>query len=271
MAAKNLCFELGLEPARWGVNLNAQRCVIIGLLLSEDMRHFWLAFALTSAIAAFPNEAHAQYKNRAFGLDVGYWALTKPSILDEDGRLLPPDERPLRLDYGVRIGGESNFKMSSDHWWLTLRVGVGLFQFYDGGGFDDDGFGDIDDIFDSEAANDVGEVFGIEAQTGIRYVFLTDRVRPYLQYAVSYMRFVGFTGDPGLPCLRSTFCDSEISAGDAFLPTKNIPAIHVQPGLEFIVKRDLALHVFLDIQRWVRFKASDNWAALFGVGVNLFS
>ncbi|MEM6733725.1 MAG: hypothetical protein AAF658_19350, partial [Myxococcota bacterium] len=82
-------------------------------------------FVLITAL----DDAHAQYKNSSFGLDAGAWLLTKPSVLDDNGDPLPVGDRPLRFDYGVRIGGEANYKLNSDRWWFTVRVSVGAFQF----------------------------------------------------------------------------------------------------------------------------------------------
>ncbi|MEL6341333.1 MAG: hypothetical protein AAFQ65_15620 [Myxococcota bacterium] len=230
------------------------------------MRNVFRIVALVAVFGSIPDEAFAQYKNRTFGLDAGYWVLTKPSLLDDNNAPLPADERPLRFDYGIRVGGESNFKMNSDHWWFTLRVGVGIFQY---GG---DENGDQEERFEALANDAIGTVMGIEGQMGVRYVFLTDRVRPYLQVAVSYMRLFTFSGSADDTCIDQILCGGgAITNNDAFLPTQNIGAAHIQPGLELILERDIALHLYMDLQRWVRFSAADNWAPVFGVGVNFFS
>ncbi|MEO0812300.1 MAG: hypothetical protein AAFY60_05505 [Myxococcota bacterium] len=219
-----------------------------------------------AALVLVPETAHAQYKNSEFGLDIGPWLLTKPSILDDNNEPLPLSDRPLRFDYGVRIGGESSFKMNSDHWWFNVRLGVGVFDF---GG---DANGDAEDQFDALAADTLGTILGIEGQMGVRYVIATDRVRPYVQLSLSYMRLFSFAGQAGDTCADNLFCQGgTVTNEDAFLPTNNVSALHVQPGLELILQRDIALHVYIDVQRWVRFNGPDNWAPVFGVGVNFFS
>ncbi|MEO1175246.1 MAG: hypothetical protein AAFX94_24805, partial [Myxococcota bacterium] len=194
----------------------------------------------------------------------GVWFFTQPSIVDENGELLPPGERPLRFSNGLRIGGETNFKMNSDHWWFTLRVSVGALQFSG-----DSSSEDLDERADGVAADELGTIFGLEGQMGIRYVISTDRIRPYVQVAISYMRLQSFASNDA--CTDGILCTGEISNQDAFLPTNNIGAVHFQPGLELILQRDVALHLFVDVQRWVRFSAEDNWAPVFGVGVNFFT
>ncbi len=226
----------------------------------------WLPLVCVSAILFVPEDAHAQYKNSAFGLDFGYWALTKPSILDDNNDPLPVNRRPLRFDYGLRLGGESNFKMNSDRWWLTVRVSVGLFDF---GG---DAEGSEDDRFNSIANDALGKIMGIEGQMGVRYFLATDRIRPYVQVALSYQRLFSFAGQAGDTCIDNLFCQGGTVTNEAaFLPTQNVSAVHLQPGLELIVERDVALHLFIDVQRWIRFNGPGNWAPVFGVGVNFYS
>src|SRR5436190_12748710 len=100
------------------------------------MRGIWsrVAFAaapvvLCAAALLTPGEAAAQYKNNSFGLDLGGWLISKPSILDSQGNVLPVDKRPTRLSNGFRIGGETSVKMSEDHWWFTGRVNVGFLRY----------------------------------------------------------------------------------------------------------------------------------------------
>ena len=149
-----------------------------------------LTLALVLPIVA-SSVAQAQYKNSAFGLDVGYWFLTKPSIVDPSTQqpYTARDQLPLRLQGGFRIGGESNFKMDEDHFWFTARVNVGFLQYPSGSA----GSTSLDEQFDYNASKTLGTMMGIEGQIGVRYVFLTDRFRPYLQGALSYMRLMSFS------------------------------------------------------------------------------
>lgn len=226
----------------------------------------WLPLLCLTAVLLSAEDAQAQYKNSVFGLDAGVWLLTKPSILDDNNDPLPLNDRPLRFDYGIRVGGESNFKMNSDRWWFTVRVSVGVFDF---GG---DPNGDEDDRFNALAAETLGTIMGLEGQMGVRYFIATDRVRPYIQAALSYQRLFSFAGQAGNTCIDSLFCQGgTVTNEDAFLPTSNISAVHLQPGLELIVERDIALHLFVDLQRWIRFNGPDNWAPVFGVGLNFYS
>ena len=89
-------------------------------------RHLFLSVLVLSL---WPIEAFAQYRNQSFGLDVGGWFLTKPSIVDDQGALLAVDKIPLRLSNGFGLGGETNFKMSQDRWWFSARMRVGFLQY----------------------------------------------------------------------------------------------------------------------------------------------
>lgn len=72
----------------------------------------------SSVLFLSPKQAAAQYKNSSFGFDVAGWLITKPDILDDKGQVIDnPDNRPLRLQNGVRFGGETNIKLDQDHWW----------------------------------------------------------------------------------------------------------------------------------------------------------
>lgn len=229
------------------------------------MRILVVLAILAGVALATPRDAHAQYKNSSFGLDAGVWLLTQPSLLDENNNPLPTSERPLRFSNGLRIGGETNFKMNSDHWWFTLRVSVGALQFSG-----DADSAELEDRFDGLASDALGTIFGLEGQMGVRYVISTDRIRPYVQVAISYMRLVSFSSND--ECLDGVLCNGGgINNEDAFLPTNNIGAVHFQPGLEVIIQRDVALHFYVDVQRWIRFSAQDNWAPVIGVGVNFFT
>ena len=92
------------------------------------MRHWFLFVAFSVAFLTVPSAANAQYKNKAFGFDVGYMLSTKPSLLDSDGAVLPVDKRPLRLANGIRLAIDTNFKLDEDHWWFNTRFDTTLRQ-----------------------------------------------------------------------------------------------------------------------------------------------
>jgi hypothetical protein len=232
-------------------------------------RDFALALAALGPLLA-PGLASAQYKNTSFGLDAGYWLISKPSAVDpQTGTIYQDDRLPVRLASGFRLGGETNFKMDEDHVWFTGRVNAGFLQFTSGSS----GSSDTNDQFDAEARRTLGTVFGIEGEIGVRYVFLTDRFRPYLQGALSYMRLMSFSSLSSDSCSYPGICSdtSSYTNEDLYLRHPNIGGIHLQPGVELIFKRDIAIHLFIDLQRWLIFNAADNTAVVFGVGGLFFT
>jgi hypothetical protein len=226
-----------------------------------------LVLPLALACIALPGVASAQYKNTSFGLDIGYWAISKPSIVDpKTSQAYEGDQRPLRLQNGIRLGGESNFKMDEDHFWFTGRVNVGFLQFPVG---DSSPSASLDRQFDAEAHRTLGTILGIEGQIGVRYVIFTDRFRPYLQASLSYMHLMSFTDAASGDCDLTDVCSGENNSA-AYLAHPNVGGVHLQPGLELIFKRDLGIHIFVDIQRWLLFNANDNNSVVAGIGVLFF-
>jgi len=219
-----------------------------------------------AAVLFTPSEAAAQYKNNSFGLDLGGWLISKPPILDAQGNYLPVDKRPTRLSNGFRIGGETSVKMTEDHWWFTGRVNVGFLRY--GGS----STGDPSAQFDAAAGDALGTLLGVEGSIGVRYVILTDRLRPYVQGALSYMHLFSFTSAAGSGCLNTySFCNGVDSNVATFLPHNDVGAFHLQPGMELVFTRDTALHIFLDMQHWIVFNAKDNNAVVIGVGMIWFT
>ncbi len=202
-----------------------------------------------------PAQAAAQYKNTAFGFDAGFWLIQKPEITDEARR--NANLRPLRLSAGGRFGGETNFKLDQDHWWFTGRVNVAFLQF---AGEDD---------FDQAAREALGTLMGVQGSIGIRYVILTDKFRPYLQLALSYLRLFSFTEAAGADC-ADVICDSGTYASN-YLPHPNVGGVHLQPGFEVIIGRDLALQFFADVQHWIVLGAADNNSVVLGIGILFFT
>ncbi len=224
-----------------------------------------LAVAFVALVIA--PEARAQYKNTSFGFDVAPWLITKPSLISE-GDVLPVDQRPIRLANGLRLGGETNFKMADDHWWFTGRVNAGLLR-YAGG----DPQGSPQEVFDHFAAERLGTLFTVQGSIGVRYVLLTDKLRPYIQGALSFMHIFSFTTQADQTCVDVVICSEggDASNMDAYLPHNDIGGVHLQPGVEMVFTRDTALHLFVDVQRWIVFNAEDNYGIVVGIGLVFFT
>ncbi len=134
----------------------------------------FLSFVFCAIAWLAPATAHAQYKNNSFGLDVGGWFITKPSLFDKQGNVLPPDSRPTRLANGLRIGGETSIKMSEDHWWFNGRVNVGFLRY--GGNSNSSS---VQDQFDSDrCCSSSAPCSASRSDRPVRYVILTDRFQP---------------------------------------------------------------------------------------------
>ena len=221
---------------------------------------------LGMSLLAAPKAALAQYKNSIFALDLAGTFLTRPGVVDDQGNILGNNQLPLRLAYGERVGADIGFKLNSDHWWFMGRVNFALFSFATWG----ESPGDLHYEYDLTSQQVIGTVLGLQGMPGIRYYFLTDRTRPYLQLGLSYMRLFSFSGQAGDSCTLG-ICSGGGTYGDVFLPHANILALHLQPGIEFIVKRDLAIHLALDYQRWLIINASGNNAFNLVLGVTFYS
>ena len=229
--------------------------------------HIGTIAALALAIL-IPNLAQAQYKNQSFGLDAGFGLVTTPTAANaEADAVLPIGERPLRLGQAMRLGGESNFKMNSDNWWFTSRLNLSMLS------FGPDGSGSIDSAYDQAASDTLGNIFGVEAGIGVRYFFSTDKIRPYLGVSTSYLRLFSFNSAAEDPCTDEAACGEGVGSAnlDNFLPHPNVGAVHLQPGIEIIVDRDIAVHLFADLQHWFLWNAADNQSVVIGLGFNFFT
>lgn len=223
----------------------------------------WMLLSFT--LLAMPSQAFGQYKNASFGFDTAGWILTLPSALDSDGNVLPLDNRPMRLGMGLRFGGETNWKLSHDNWWFTGRVNVAFMTYPSG-----DITGGLQEQYDAAAANTIGTVFGVEAGIGVRYFFLTDRIRPYMQVGTSYMRLFTLSTAAEQVCTGNTCEAGEYTNAENFFGHPNVGALHVQPGLEWVFARDMAFHIYADTQYWIIFNAPDNISVALGLGVNFY-
>ena len=216
----------------------------------------------------WPVGASAQYRNQSFGLDLGGWLLTKPAIVDDSGASLPIDRIPLRLSNGVGLGGETNFKMSQDHWWFSARVRFGFLQY----AVNDLGTA-IEIEFDRSAKDTLGTLLGVEGGMGIRYMFMTDRVRPYMQLGLSYMRLMTFSSSAASTCDPNLeiVCGGDYSNETLFLPHPNVGGVNGQLGVEITMMRNIALHIFGNGGRWLVLNAEDNHSIFLGLGVIFFT
>ncbi len=226
-------------------------------------RLFLLTFAILSTL---PSTASAQYKNKAFGLDIGYWMLTKPTVLDGSGGIInPASNRPNRLANGLRFGGETLLKLDHDNVWFVGRVNLAFLQYSVNSSATD-----IERDFDQAAKESVGTVFGIQGQLGIRYLFLTDNFRPYIQGGMSFMYLLTFSSESDGDC-TIFLCNGIGTNEDNFLPHQAVGAFHLEPGVEVIMSRDFAIRIYADIQRWIVFNATDNYGVVLGLGLLWFT
>jgi len=221
-----------------------------------------------ATLALLPSRAAAQYKNSSFGLDIGGWMITKPTVIDPATKtvLTALDKRPLRLTGGVRLGGETNLKIDSDRLWFTGRVNAGFLGFPSGAVA-----GTPEQQFDYQANQTLGTIFAVEGSIGLRYVFLTNRVRPYLQGALSYVRLMTFASQASEDCVDQTLCGGTDTNQSEYLPHPNVGLLHIQPGVELLWARDIGVNLFVDLQRWLIYNAADNNAVVIGVGLVFFT
>lgn len=231
---------------------------------------FVTVLAITAQLV-YSAPATAQYKNASFGVDAGYWLITKPTVVNKDGSIITPaDKRPLRLANGIRFGGDSNFKMDQDRWWFIARLNLAFLQY---GASTSCSPQDQECEFDKFAKDTLGTLFGVQGQIGTRIFILTDKFRPYLQFSLSYLRLMTFSSQAGNDCSVPIVCPNDPGENEAeFLPHANVGGgAHFQPGFEIIVTRDIALHFYADMQHWFILNASDNNAVVFGFGAVFYT
>ena len=222
------------------------------------------ALSLFALLVLVASPAKAQYRNKSLGFDLSYMGVLKPPITGADGLVLDPGDRGDRITRGIRLGGEGSFKLHRDHWWFTARLDVMSFMY---GNPQGDSFNEIAERL---AKQKLGFNMGLEGLGGVRYYFFTDRVRPYLQLSLSYLHIFSFGSAASSPCTNDNVCDGTVSFGDALMPRRNFLGLHASPSIEFIVSRDVAIHVILDYARWVVFRGKGNNVFTGGLGVTLY-
>lgn len=102
-----------------------------------------LALGLVSLASAFPNTAHAQYKNGQFGFEGGY------SFLGENAELDP---------HSFLVGMRGAYK-ASDHWWFSARAALSFRG-------------------EQNRSQKTVVLFHV-VPVDVRYYFLTDSFRPF--------------------------------------------------------------------------------------------
>ena len=100
---------------------------------------------------------------------------------------------------------------------------------------------------------------GFEAETGLRYYFWTDKFRPFFQAGVSYLY------------LKHFYDQVSGAVEKTYLSHPHIFSIHVQPGVEFKINRDIAAKVGVDIQRWILMNTGDSTMFTVSAGVIFYS
>lgn len=227
-------------------------------------RHFVALCGLVAALALPSRPAFAQYRNKSLAFDVSYMAFTKPSLTDSSGVAIDEGGRGDRFTRGIRLGGEGAFKLHRDHWWFVPRLNLMALMFGRPQG------DSLEEMADRLASDKLGFNLGLEGQAGVRYYFLTDRIRPYLQISLSYLHVWSFGSASSSSCTDTLLCTEADTYVEELMPRRNFMGVHVAPSIEFIVARDVALHVILDYTRWVVFRGVGNNVFTAGLGVTLF-
>ena len=236
------------------------------------MRLIVLLCAVSLATVLGSRTASAQYKNQVFGFDAGgTYGVSIGSIIDSGGNPISPEDRPMRLQLGERFGILFGLKMHSDHWWWINRVNFQFFQFHNPS-VSPSGQVNLNDAADALASSSLGTLLGLQGQTGVRYTFLTDRLRPYLQGSLAFMYLFTLKNSANNACAGSSgyTCASGSSYAQEFLPHQAIVSFNIEPGIEFVIRRDLALHVMLDYQRWLFINSPQGNYLTLGLGLTFF-
>ncbi len=179
------------------------------------MKRTFLAATLTlmALFCLFANEAKAQYKNTMFGIGVASHSI-----------FASKDVPSLQFFPSGAIGGESLFKMGQDHWWFGVKLHIGFTAHRD-----------------PLVREQLGVLMMLRAGLGVRYVILTDRIRPFIQLGGTYNRIFYFTDDSKA---------SVAAAADTYLKHRNLGSLSLTPGVEFVYKRNMSIQVAIDGE-WV--------------------
>jgi len=208
------------------------------------------------------DDAFSQYRNNSLTLDAGGGVTFSEGSLTENGDLITdPEKRGNPIKWQGNLGVSYNQKLGHDRWWLSMGFGLGFLGTGSMGAAV--GFGD-------RAQQQVGNTIGLETSMGVRYYLATDRVRPYLQTGMSYTRLFYLVGDVDDPCENLPDCPGGESNAVAYMPHPNLGSLIGRAGLEWIVDRNLALHLFTESVLWLLPNASDPLTQRGGIGFTAF-
>lgn len=201
------------------------------------------------ALLLLPTAAQAQYRNNSLSLDLSGGPTWAESSLVEDGAVISnPNQRGNPVSWQAQVGVTYNQKLGHDSWWLSVGFGMGFLATGASGAATD---------FGTRAIDGIGNTIGLESLMGVRYYLSTDRIRPYLQPAMSYTRLFYLVSDSDAACANPEDCPNGESKAVAYMPHPNIGSILARIGLEWIVERNLALHVYTETAIWLLPNAND--------------
>ena len=228
-----------------------------------DSRMTYSLVGILFTICLWPSdEAFAQYRNNSLTLDAGGGVTLSESSLTKDGAVIAdPEKRGNPIKWQGNLGVSYNQKLGHDRWWLSVAFGLGFF-----------GTGSTGDAatFGERAEEQVGNTIGLETSMGVRYYFATDRIRPYVQPAMSYTRLFYLVGDVDAPCDTPEDCPDGESNAVAYMPHPNIGSLLGRLGLEWIIDRNFALHFYTESVLWLLPNANDPLTQRGGLGFTAF-
>lgn len=185
---------------------------------------FVFALAAFTCVMGASDDAAAQYRNLAFGMNAGPGFIIPNNNVEwfreftvtSNGGTLPTGETaPRGSPFGLVtpvLSLDFAFKISLENWFLKTGLNLGLWSVV------------RDTAFDARLQG--GFAIQIEGMFGPRAYFLTDNVRPYFEFGVRLNGMV-YTTQVG-----------------QVLPTnfRVMPGVYGALGLEIIVMRDVAIN-----------------------------
>ena len=207
-------------------------------------------------------DAAAQYRNNSLTLDAGAGLTLSEQSLAEDGTVIAdPEKRGNPIKWQGNVAVSYNQKLGQDRWWLSVSFGMGFF-----------GTGSSGDAasFGERAQEQIGNTIGLETSMGVRYYLATDRIRPYLQPGMSYTRLFYLVGDVDSSCANTDDCPNGESNATTYMPHPNIGSLLGRVGLEWIVDRNFALHLYTESVLWLLPNTRDPFTQRGGIGFTAF-
>ncbi|MEZ4269886.1 MAG: hypothetical protein R3C68_00125 [Myxococcota bacterium] len=184
---------------------------------------------LLTGLLMIPGLAAAQYKNNSFSLDATWMVPVNPfDALDNTGQIVRQIEAPGYDSTAWHLRGKTNLKLDSDRWWFSLGVDLALFQHAQSSGTGNQA------AYDGFAKDSLGTIVGFGGEIGVRYFFLTDRIRPYLQTSLSYMRLFPTGELAAAECdIFNEVCESALTVAVISCPIPTSVGYTCDPGLNF--------------------------------------